>query len=99
MTTPTTPTGPGRGTPTPAPDPDDPTTPGYELAVAELDRIVAALQRDDVGVDELAEQVARGAWLVEVCRARLHRAELAVSDVVEALRAQEGADPTDAGGR
>lgn len=69
----------------------------YEAAVTELEAIVTALQRDDVGVDELAAQVARGAALVEVCRARLRAAELAVEEVVAALRAAE--DPGETGER
>ncbi|MFU8839906.1 MAG: exodeoxyribonuclease VII small subunit [Nitriliruptoraceae bacterium] len=69
---------------------DEPT---YEAAEAELETIVTALQRDDVGVDELAAKVARGAALVQVCRARLRTAELAVEEVVAALRAAEEPDP------
>jgi len=59
---------------------------GYEQAIAELEAIVTDLQNDEVGVDELAERVARGARLVELCRDRLRRAELAVDEVVDALR-------------
>lgn len=73
---------------------NDTTTMRYDEAIEELDAIVAALQRDDVGVDELAAKVARGAALVEVCRNRLRHAELAVADVVAALREPDG----DAGG-
>lgn len=67
----------------------------YEAAVSELEAIVTALQRDDIGVDELAAKVARGAALVEVCRARLRTAELAVEEVVAALRSED--DETSAG--
>lgn len=67
----------------------------YETAATELEAIVTALQRDDVGVDELAAKVARGAELVAVCRERLHAAEVAVEEVVEVLRTD---DETDAGG-
>ncbi|MFO7960940.1 MAG: exodeoxyribonuclease VII small subunit [Nitriliruptoraceae bacterium] len=59
---------------------------GYEEAIAELETIVTDLQNDEVGVDELADRVARGARLVELCRDRLRRAELAVDEVVDALR-------------
>jgi exodeoxyribonuclease VII small subunit len=59
---------------------------GYEEAIAELEAIVTDLQNDEVGVDELADRVARGARLVELCRDRLRRAELAVDEVVDALR-------------
>lgn len=65
---------------------------GYEAAIAELERIVTDLQNDEVGVDELAERVARGARLVELCRHRLQRAELAVEEVVDALRAAAAED-------
>jgi exodeoxyribonuclease VII small subunit len=59
---------------------------GYEEAITELEEIVTDLQNDEVGVDELADRVARGARLVELCRDRLRRAELAVDEVVDALR-------------
>ncbi len=76
----------------------DATEPGtelsYEAAIAELERIVTDLQNDEVGVDELAARVARGARLVELCRERLQRAELAVDEVVEALRTAGEPDPT-----
>lgn len=65
----------------------------YEAAVTELETIVAALQRDDVGVDALGAKVARGAALVGICRDRLRAAELAVEEVVEALRAADEPDP------
>lgn len=65
----------------------------YEAAVTELETIVTALQRDDVSVDELGDKVARGAALVEICRGRLRAAELAVEEVVAALRAADESDP------
>ncbi len=67
----------------------------YEAAVTELEAIVTALQRDDVGVDELGVKVARGAALVEICRQRLATAELAVEEVVTSLRAVEDATSTE----
>lgn len=67
--------------------------PSYEAAIAELERIVTDLQNDEVGVDELAARVARGARLAELCRERLRRAELAVDEVVEALRTAGEPDP------
>jgi exodeoxyribonuclease VII small subunit len=65
----------------------------YEAAVSELEAIVTALQRDDIGVDELGAKVARGAALVEICRDRLRAAELAVEEVVAALRSEDDPDP------
>lgn len=53
----------------------DPAT-GYAAASAELDTILATLERDDVDVDELATLVARAAALVEHCRARISSAKM-----------------------
>lgn len=63
--------------------------PSYEDAIAELEALVEALQRDEVAVDELEVRVARGAELVELCRSRLARAELAVEEVADALLAND----------
>jgi exodeoxyribonuclease VII small subunit len=73
------------------------TEPSYEAAITELERIVTDLQNDEVGVDELAAKVARGARLVELCRERLRRAELAVDEVVDALRTAGEQEPTGEG--
>jgi exodeoxyribonuclease VII small subunit len=61
--------------------------PRYEQAMRELEQIIADLQADEVGVDELAARVARGAQLLQLCRDRLRGTELAVQEVVEALAA------------
>lgn len=66
--------------------------PTYEQAIAELEALVEALQRDEVAVDDLEVRVARGAELVELCRARLARAELAVEEVAGSLLATERGD-------
>jgi exodeoxyribonuclease VII small subunit len=66
--------------------------PRYEQAMRELEQIITDLQADEVGVDELAERVARGAQLLQLCRDRLRGTELAVQEVVEAL-ASDAATP------
>jgi exodeoxyribonuclease VII small subunit len=63
---------------------------GYAEMLAELESILRDLDAADVDVDVLAERVARAAWLVEACRARIDRAQLAVEQVVAGI---------DAGGR
>lgn len=49
---------------------------GYADASAELDEILAKLERDDLDVDELGVLVARAAALVEHCRGRIAAAKL-----------------------
>jgi len=64
-------------------EPDSPT--GYSAAVAELDEILAAIERDEVDVDVLSEKVARAVELVRFCRERLAAAEVEVERVVADL--------------
>lgn len=55
---------------------------GYAEALEELETILAALERDDVDVDVLAERVRRAAELISVCRDRIGRARVEVERVV-----------------
>ena len=55
---------------------------GYSAAAAELETILATLDRDDLDVDELAGQVERAAQLIEFCRARIDAARVNVEKVV-----------------
>jgi exodeoxyribonuclease VII small subunit len=57
----------------------------YADAMAELESILAELERDDVDIDHLTERVARAATLIELCRARIESARLDVTRLVEDL--------------
>lgn len=63
--------------------------PGYADAMAELEGILAELERDDVDVDHLAERVARAAQLIELCRSRIDAARIDVDRIVETLESPE----------
>ncbi len=58
---------------------------GYADAVAELARILAVLDDDSIDVDILADQVARAAELITLCRDRINAARLKVDRVVADL--------------
>lgn len=59
--------------------------PAYAAMLAELEGILAELERDDVDVDVLAIRVARAAELVEACRDRIDRARVEVERIVSTL--------------
>ncbi|MGD9998165.1 MAG: exodeoxyribonuclease VII small subunit [Ilumatobacteraceae bacterium] len=63
----------------------DPVAPGYAAALAELEAILAELERADVDVDVLATQVARAAELIGFCRDRIGSARLQIEQVVARL--------------
>ena len=71
---------------TPGPDPaGEPISIGYAEALAELEEILAALERSDVDVDVLAAKVQRAAALIGLCRDRIGRARLQIEQVVADL--------------
>jgi exodeoxyribonuclease VII small subunit len=63
----------------------EPAAPGYAAALAELESILADLERADVDVDVLAAQVARAAELIAFCRDRIGSARLQIEQVVAGL--------------
>jgi len=69
-------------TPTPG---NEPVAAGYAEALAELESILAGLERADVDVDVLATQVRRAAELITFCRDRIGNARLQIEQVVAEL--------------
>ncbi len=57
----------------------------YKEAVERLDEIIAELDKDDVDVDELAEQVKEAVELIRLCKSRIDKAEMEVKKVVDDL--------------
>jgi len=58
----------------------EPTT--YTEAMAELQQILARVERDDADIDTLAAQVERGAELIEWCRTRVERAQTRIDEIL-----------------
>lgn len=63
----------------------EPVAAGYAEALAELETILAELERTDVDVDVLAAQVTRAADLIGFCRDRIGNAKLQIEQVVAEL--------------
>ena len=62
----------------------------YAEATAELDAILADLERDDLDVDVLAARVRRAAELLAWCRGRIRAAADEVDAAVAALASDDG---------
>lgn len=60
---------------------------GYSAALAELEAILAHLDRPDVDVDDLAVKVQRAAVLIRSCRERIGAARLHIEQVITDLEA------------
>ena len=61
----------------------------YEAAMAELEEILADLERGDVDVDTLADRLARASELVRICRSRIADTKMRVESVITELDAAE----------
>ena len=63
----------------PAPPADPPSmlpeAPRYEEALAELERLVGAMEGSQLPLDALLDNYRRGAQLLDLCRARLQAVE------------------------
>lgn len=59
-----------------APTPKEPAT--YELALAELDRLVLQMEGGQLPLDELLDGYRRGAELLSFCRGKLQKVEAQV---------------------
>jgi exodeoxyribonuclease VII small subunit len=62
------------------PEPDDVR---YGAAVAEIEQILASIDRDEIDIDELSQKVERAVELLKVCRAKLRATELRVTEVLK----------------
>jgi len=60
----------------PPPSPSGPPAPAtYEQALAELDRLVQAMEAGQLPLDQLLDSYRRGAELLQFCRGRLEAVE------------------------
>jgi exodeoxyribonuclease VII small subunit len=61
-----------------SPAPATPPALSYEEALAELDRLVQAMESGQLPLDQLLDSYRRGAELLQLCRARLEAVEAQV---------------------
>ena len=55
----------------------------YETAYAELHHILQAIQRDEIGLDELAKELRRARELVTFCREKLRAVEHELDEIFD----------------
>jgi exodeoxyribonuclease VII small subunit len=64
--------------------------PSFGEAMAELEAILRRIEGEEVDVDRLAEELRRAAELLELCRAKIRKAEVEVTQIVQTLEGQGG---------
>jgi len=58
-------------------------------AIEELERILKQVEAEEIDIDELADQLKVAAELLELCRSKIRRAEVEVTQIVQALEEAE----------
>lgn len=66
-------------------------TPGFSEALEQLEGILRRVEAEEIDIDELADELGRAAELLELCRGKIRKAEIEVSQIVQALEADDAA--------
>ena len=58
---------------------------GFSQAMQELEAILGRIEAEETDVDGLAAELGRAAELLELCRERIRKAEVEVTQIVQGL--------------
>lgn len=75
----------------PAASPETP-APTFRQALEELEEILARIEGDETDIDQLGDELRRAAHLLEVCRGKIRKAEVEVTQIVQNLEEKPGSD-------
>lgn len=59
--------------------------PNYTDAYSELQAIVLEIEAGEISIDELSEKVKRAAFLIKLCKNKLHTTEADVNQILKDL--------------
>jgi exodeoxyribonuclease VII small subunit len=59
--------------------------PSFRAAMDELEGILARIEGEEIDIDRLAEELRRAAELLEICRGKIRKAEVEVTQIVQSL--------------
>ena len=65
----------------------------FREAMDELEGILERIEGEEIDVDRLAQELRRAAQLLDVCRGKIRRAEVEVSQIVQSLEEPGGGEP------
>jgi exodeoxyribonuclease VII small subunit len=67
--------------------------PSFREAMEELEGILERIEGEEVDIDRLAEELRRAAQLLDICRGKIRKAEVEVTQIVQSLEDDEGEAP------
>jgi exodeoxyribonuclease VII small subunit len=72
--------------------------PSFGEAMEELEAILRRIEDEEVDIDRLAAELRRAAELLELCRSKIRKAEVEVTQIVQGLEDEEGEPEGDGDG-
>lgn len=63
--------------------------PTFTESIQELEAILSRIEGEETDIDQLADELRRAQELLELCRGKIRRAEVEVSQIVQSLDEEE----------
>ena len=76
---------------------EDGQEPKFGEAVSELEEILQRIESEEIDIDELAAELKKAAELLELCRSKIRKAEVEVTQIVQSLDSDIEANGKDNG--
>ena len=70
-------------------EPKESAEPSFRDAMDELEGILERIEGEEIDIDRLAEELRRAAQLLDLCRGKIRKAEVEVTQIVQSLEAGE----------
>jgi exodeoxyribonuclease VII small subunit len=67
------------------PPPQTTAEPTFRAAMDELEGILERIEGEEIDIDRLAEELRRAARLLDLCRGKIRKAEVEVTQIVQSL--------------
>jgi exodeoxyribonuclease VII small subunit len=64
----------------------------FRQAMDELEGILERIEGEEIDIDQLATELRRAAQLLDVCRGKIRKAEVEVTQIVQSLEAPDGGE-------
>jgi exodeoxyribonuclease VII small subunit len=65
--------------------PQNTAEPSFRAAMDELEGILERIEGEEIDIDALAEELRRAAQLLDLCRGKIRKAEVEVTQIVQSL--------------
>ncbi|HZF09162.1 MAG TPA: exodeoxyribonuclease VII small subunit [Thermoanaerobaculia bacterium] len=75
----------------PAATPEE-AAPSFRASIDELESILERIEGEEIDIDRLGEELRRATYLLELCRGKIRKAEVEVTQIVQSLEEREAGE-------